>query len=173
MAAPDSKNEPVAGAVFGFTGTVDTAELEEARKTRAKQLQLKKPPGAREKLRERGGSNARRKRREKRQRGLPRELQVKADDVDQLQALHSLLLTFNDPYAPGMDLASHIQDIPVLEGRLLRTARITTGHMDLKDVNVALSLLGNKALERELLTLLEDMTEVKADLLDKQSNKRK
>jgi len=172
MASPDSDNEPVAGAVFGFTGSVDKEELEESRKARAKSIELKKPPGARTALKSRAGGNSRRKRREKRQRGLPKELQVKEDDVDQLGALHSLLLTFNDPYAPGMDLASHIQDIPVLEGRLIRTARITTGHMDLRDVNVALSLLGNKALEKELLVLLEDLTEVKADLIDK-ANKRK
>lgn len=170
MAPSSSDSEPVAGAVFGFTGTVSKDDLVASKRARATP-ELEKPTGGKSTLKNRAGSNARKRRRALRQRGLPRELHVKADHVDALGELQSLLITFNDPYAAGTDLATHIEAIPLLEARLLRTARIQTGHMRLSDIRVALSLLGNKALERELLELLEDMTEVKADLLEKTQKK--
>ncbi len=168
----ESDSEPVAGAVFGFTGTVSKDELSAAKKARTKPSEMSRTLETQKSLQSKAGHHIRQRRRGLRQRGLPKELHVKAEHVDSLSELQSLLVTFNDPYAAGTDLASHIEAIPLLGGRLVRKARIQTGHMHLNDVGMALSLLGNKALERELLELLEDMTEVKFDLLDKKNQRK-
>lgn len=171
MAHRDS-NRPIAGAVFGFTEPPKPDSTPPARPVKRAAVAPEGGASPKALLRNRAGENARRKRRERRQRGLPRELQVRAAHVESFGALHGLLQSFNDPYTSGSDLASHVREIPLLEKRLLRTARIQTGHMDISDISAALSLVGNKGLERELLQLLEDMTEVKADLLDKEATQK-
>jgi hypothetical protein len=167
MSESESDSEPVAGAVFGFTGTVPKDEVAPAK--RARPTTVDPMSDTQRGLQSRAGQTARKKRQGLRQRSLPKELHVTAEHISSLSELQSLLVTFNDPYAAGTDLASHIEEIPLLARRLVRTARIQTGHMQLSQVGHALSLLGNKALERELLELLEDMTEVKFDLLDKEN----
>ncbi len=91
-------------------------------------------------------------------------LDVQPSDLANFDALHDLLLALNDPYAAGGDLTQHIERIPLLRARLLRTARLKTGHLDMTELGRALAMLGNKGLEIELLQLLEDMTIAKADL---------
>lgn len=90
-------------------------------------------------------------------------LEVSDEDLENLGEIHELLRVLNDPLAAGMDLAKHIERIPPLRERILRTARIRTGHLDMQDLRPALMLLGNQGVEAELLTLLEDLTIAKAE----------
>lgn len=94
----------------------------------------------------------------------PNKLDVTPAHLEDLGAIQDLLLTLNDPYAAGLDLSRHIENIPLLKARLVRAARIKTGHLDLESVSSALMFLGNKGLESELLQLLEDMTIAKFEL---------
>lgn len=170
---PETKSDrpSIPGAVFGFTEDIDSSpESVAAARPRRKRLDPTERTAASEtkaRLQDRAGSGSRRKRRERKQRGLPKELRVNQEHLESFDSLHALLQTFHDPLAAGSRLQKHVVAIPVLERRLLRTARITTGQLELADVGVALSLLGNKVLEQELLQLLEDMTELKADLIEK------
>jgi hypothetical protein len=91
-------------------------------------------------------------------------LGISAQDLDDLGEIHGLLAVLNDPMAAGRDLAEWIEKIPKLKERLLRTARVRSGHLDLTALGPALSILGNRGLESELLQLLEDMTIAKAEL---------
>lgn len=166
---PETKSDrpSLPGAVFGFTEDIDSSpESVAAARPRRTRLDAAATE-TKARLQDRTGAGSRRKRRERKQRGLPKELHVREEHLKSFETLHALLRTFHDPLAAGSRLQKHVVEIPVLERRLLRTARITTGQMDLSDVGVALSLLGNKVLEQELLQLLEDMTELKADLMEK------
>lgn len=88
---------------------------------------------------------------------------MRPEDLENFDALHRLLLVLNDPYAGGNNLAGLIHEIPVLEARLIRTARLKKGHLDVESIELALHVLGNRGLETELLQLLEDMTIAKAE----------
>lgn len=94
----------------------------------------------------------------------PNKFDVTPEHLGDLGAIQELLFTLNDPYAAGLDLTRHIERIPLLRARLLRAARIKTGHLDLENLASALLFLGNKGLEVELLQLLEDMTIAKFEL---------
>jgi hypothetical protein len=93
-------------------------------------------------------------------------LGITADDLKDFGEIHGLLSVLNDPMAAGRDLAGWIEKIPKLKERLLRTARVRSGHLDLGALGPALNILGNRGLEAELLQLLEDMTIAKAELED-------
>jgi len=91
-------------------------------------------------------------------------LDVTEEDLGDFAQIHGLLTVLNDPLAAGQDLAQWVERIPRLKERLLRTARLRTGHIDLDALGPALNILGNRGLEAELLQLLEDMTIAKAEL---------
>jgi hypothetical protein len=91
-------------------------------------------------------------------------LGITREDLKDLGEIHGLLAVLNDPMAAGRDLAEWIEKIPKLKERLLRTARVRSGHLDLSALGPALNILGNRGLESELLQLLEDMTIAKAEM---------
>jgi hypothetical protein len=91
---------------------------------------------------------------------------VTAEDLEDLDDIHGLLRVLNDPMAAGRDVGQYIEQIPRLKERILRSARLRSGHIDMKDLGPALVILGNKGLESELLQLLEDMTIAKAEMAD-------
>ncbi|OQX68890.1 MAG: hypothetical protein B6A08_07845 [Sorangiineae bacterium NIC37A_2] len=99
----------------------------------------------------------------KAKKGAASKLEVIPEDLKDLDKIHGLLRVLNDPLAGGMDLARWIEGIPRLKERLLRTARLRSGHLDLVALNSALSIVGNQGVETELLQLLEDMTIAKAE----------
>lgn len=162
MPTADSDPSPIFGAVFGLTENIDS-EPDTTASLRPPRRPCIDAPTDKQALANPAGAAARKKRRERKQRGLPKELLVTEEHIHDFEGVNQLLRTFRDPFAAGSELRKHIEEIPVLAGRLVRTARINTGHMDLRDVGAALSLLGNKVLEQELLQFLEDLTEVKAD----------
>ncbi len=173
MATTDSEGPPFPGAVFGLARPKTPAKANSPTKASKKKSPTAQKVGRtpRAALKDTAGAGARRKRRNKRQKGMTDELQVTAQHLECFSNLHALLLVFNDPYASGFDLAKHVEEIPILAARLVRSARIQTGHLDLTNINTALSFLGNKGLEGELLNLLEDMTVAKADLEDEEAPK--
>lgn len=99
----------------------------------------------------------------KTKKGAASKLEVTPDDLKDLDKIHGLLRVLNDPLAGGSDLARWIEGIPRLKERLLRTARLRSGHLDLAALGPALSIVGNQGVETELLQLLEDMTIAKAE----------
>jgi hypothetical protein len=77
--------------------------------------------------------------------------------------VRSLLSALNDAYASTTRIQTLITDIPVLAARCVR--RI--GQVKYDDPALlarALTDIGNMGLERELLSLLEDLTTLQADL---------
>ncbi|MFO0676843.1 MAG: hypothetical protein U0169_09930 [Polyangiaceae bacterium] len=92
---------------------------------------------------------------------------VTAEDLSLLSSVHSLLATLNDPSASAHAVAQHVENIPVLRARLeaVHKSRSNTHVFESGALCVAdqIALLGNREVERVLLTLLEDLTELAAE----------
>lgn len=90
-----------------------------------------------------------------------RACEVRTEHLASLEPIHRLLAGMSDPYEATSRIAPLVEQIPVLlarcERRLLRNSPYaewnTTAHL--------LTLIGNGGLESELLTLLEDLTQLK------------
>jgi hypothetical protein len=94
--------------------------------------------------------------------------EVIPEDLGCLASVHSLLAALNDAYASTARIQTLIADIPVLAARCVR--RI--GQVKYDDPALlarALTDIGNMGLERELLSLLEDLTTLQADMQEAQS----
>jgi hypothetical protein len=101
-----------------------------------------------------------------------RPWEVIPDDLGCLDSVRSLLSALNDAYASTTRIQTLIGDIPVLAARCIR--RI--GGVKIDDPVLlarALTEIGNMGLERELLSLLEDLTTLQADLREAQEAKPK
>jgi hypothetical protein len=93
--------------------------------------------------------------------------EVIPEDLACLDSVRSLLSALNDAYASTARIQTLIADIPVLAARCVR--RI--GQVRYDDPALlarALTDIGNMGLERELLSLLEDLTMLQADLQEAQ-----
>ncbi len=93
--------------------------------------------------------------------------EVIPEDLGCLDSVRSLLSALNDAYASTARIQTLIADIPVLAARCVR--RI--GQVKYDDPALlarALTDIGNMGLERELLSLLEDLTTLQADLREAQ-----
>lgn len=84
-------------------------------------------------------------------------------DLARLSELHALLFALDDPAAAATELGRLCAELPPLEARLVELAKRRTKRVP-RDVHHAISLLGNRAVEKVLLELLEDLTVLKADL---------
>jgi hypothetical protein len=89
------------------------------------------------------------------------ECEVRPEDLRDVAKIQKLLGALNDPYANVVALT---EDIRVLAARCVRTAQRRSVRNDILSVGHALSLLGNKGVEAELLGVLEDLTVLKAEL---------
>ena len=92
------------------------------------------------------------------------ETRVTASDLAHLSAIKDLLSLLNDPYAGGTPLVHIVDRIRVLQARCALRAKQTSPDRPLKTTAQVLALIGNRGLEAELLTLLEDLTMLKAEL---------
>jgi hypothetical protein len=89
---------------------------------------------------------------------------VTRTDLAHLGAIKELLSLLNDPYAGGTPLVHVVDRIRVLQARCLRRAKQTSPDRPMKTTSQVLALIGNRGLEAELLTLLEDLTMLNAEL---------
>ena len=92
------------------------------------------------------------------------DTQVTLSDLAHLDAIKELLGLLNDPYAGGTPLVHVVERIRPLAARCLMRAKLKSPDRQLKSTEQVLALIGNRGLEAELLTLLEDLTILKATL---------
>lgn len=97
--------------------------------------------------------------------------QVRPDDLKQLRVIHDLLATLNDQYASRGRIEQLCRAMPVLAKRVLAHARVVSPLRDIRVLQEALTVIGNRGVESVLLGLLEDLTMLKADLDDPMSRK--
>jgi hypothetical protein len=92
--------------------------------------------------------------------------EVKAEHLASLEPIHKLLRAMNDPFEAANRIAPVVDEIPVLVARCERRLLRQSPYAEWKSTAHLLSLIGNRGLESELLTLLEDLTTLKMDLLE-------
>jgi hypothetical protein len=96
----------------------------------------------------------------------PEEIKVSPEHLGELEKIHDLLRELNDPYAAGRSVGALIAKIPILAARCVHRAQSRSSKIEVQSLTQALSLIGNRGLEAELLDLLEDLTVAK-DKLEK------
>lgn len=106
-------------------------------------------------------------------RSLPRPISeqdcvVQSEHLEHVDNIRSLLGALNDPYASGHKIAKLVAEIPVLAARCVRRAGRTRS-VEVATIEHALSLIGNRGLEAELLGVLEDLTLLKAQSTEDES----
>jgi hypothetical protein len=94
----------------------------------------------------------------------PQEIKVEAKHLDELDRIHALLRAMNDPYAAGRNIGSLVAQIPILAARCLNRATTRSSKIEINSLEHAITLIGNRGLEAELLDLLEDLTIAKSKL---------
>jgi hypothetical protein len=92
-------------------------------------------------------------------RPAPDDCRVKLEHLKDLSKIQALLTALNDPYA---NIGRLVSAIPVLAARCAARA-VQRSKSDINSIDHALTLIGNKGLESELLTLLEDLTILNAE----------
>jgi hypothetical protein len=90
--------------------------------------------------------------------------QVSEADLKRIDDISALLLTFNDPRAGADVLSRHVERIPVLKARVLRSFEqrhpgryANMGEPTSMNIGQMIALLGNRQLESILFELLEDI----------------
>lgn len=93
-----------------------------------------------------------------------RGVEVEPQDLLRLDAVHALLFDLNDSRAAADILAKHVRNIPVLEARIRHEFKKRHERMGPMGIAEQITRLGNRELEALLLTLLEDLTVLSAEL---------
>lgn len=95
---------------------------------------------------------------------LPRlDVTVTDADLAHVETIKELLRVLNDPCAGEAQLARLIERVPVLAARCIARARHAHPLRQARTVRQALSLIGNRGIEAEVLNVLEDLTIVKSE----------
>jgi hypothetical protein len=90
--------------------------------------------------------------------------QVRRADLGRLGVVHDLLRVMNDPLAGAQQLAFHVGRLPCLRARVTRRFAERLPGRAIPSLPEQVAALGNRALEGILLTLLEDLTELRAEI---------
>ena len=93
-------------------------------------------------------------------------IKVQESDLDDLEAIKTLLFALNDAYADTSKIEKLVENIPVLHARCMRRARDRQATLGQDELAKALTPIGNMGLETELLLLLEDLTIMRCELED-------
>lgn len=83
-------------------------------------------------------------------------------DLGRLPVLHDLLATLNDRNASACAVARHIMKFPALEARLSLEFLKVRPRERLPSLTEQIAVVGNREVERTLLQLLEELTELSA-----------
>ncbi|HVU01488.1 MAG TPA: hypothetical protein VHE30_07040 [Polyangiaceae bacterium] len=94
----------------------------------------------------------------------PLNTSVSPADLAHLDSIKELLRLLNDQWAGGNALVIAVDRIKPLSARCRVRAQLKSPDRELRSTEQVLALIGNRGLEAELLTLLEDLTILKASL---------
>ncbi|HLV68323.1 MAG TPA: hypothetical protein VKY73_21045 [Polyangiaceae bacterium] len=89
---------------------------------------------------------------------------ARPEHLDQIGPIHTLLAELNDPCASASRLTLLVAQIPLLALRCVHALLVRRPALRGATLSQALSLLGNRGLERELLQVLEDLTVLRAEV---------
>lgn len=92
--------------------------------------------------------------------------EVRPWHLSTLEPIHNLLRAMNDPFEAANRIAPLVDEIPVLKARCERRLLRQSPYGEWRSTAHLLSLIGNRGLESELLSLLEDLSQLKMDLQD-------
>ncbi|HMA95762.1 MAG TPA: hypothetical protein VKP30_23895 [Polyangiaceae bacterium] len=92
------------------------------------------------------------------------ECKVNREDLKRLGQVKELLTLLNDPYIGSYKLTACLDALPVLTARCRREAALHRPRAEAERIDRALSVLGNRGLEKVLLEFLEDMTILRSEL---------
>ena len=96
----------------------------------------------------------------------PAECKVTLKHLADLPKIMELLHALNDPLAGGKNVGKLVAKIPVLAARVVERALSQSRKKEVYSVDQAINMVGNRGLESELLSLLEDLTIKKAEAED-------
>jgi hypothetical protein len=96
----------------------------------------------------------------------PAECKVTVKHLSELPKIMELLHALNDPLAGGKNVGKLVGKIPVLAARVVERALSQSRKKEVYSIDQAINMVGNRGLESELLTLLEDLTIKKAEAED-------
>lgn len=87
-------------------------------------------------------------------------------DIDRLDVIHALLAELNDPRCSAATIAPFVEKFPPLRARVARAFAVRRPNSRGGSVAMELVALGNREMEAVLLELLEDLTILRADLME-------
>jgi HD-like signal output (HDOD) protein len=96
----------------------------------------------------------------------PAECKITLKHLSELPKIMELLSALNDPLAGGKNVGKLVSKIPVLAARLVDRALSQSRKKEIYSIDQAINMIGNRGLESELLSLLEDLTIKKAEAED-------
>jgi hypothetical protein len=96
---------------------------------------------------------------------------VCAADIERLDIIHALLSELNDPRASAVTLAPFIDAFPPLRARIGRAFELRRPNSRATNIAAQIVCLGNREVEMVLLELLEDLTMLRAELLEAAENR--
>jgi HD-like signal output (HDOD) protein len=96
----------------------------------------------------------------------PAECKITLKHLSELPKIMELLHTLNDPLAGGKNVGKLVTKIPVLAARLVDRALSQSRKKEISSVDQAINMIGNRGLETELMSLLEDLTIKKSEAED-------
>ncbi len=96
----------------------------------------------------------------------PSECKITIKHLSELPKIVELLHTLNDPLAGGKNVGKLVTKIPVLAARLVDRALTQSRKKEISSIDQAINMLGNRGLETELMSLLEDLTIKKSEAED-------
>lgn len=96
----------------------------------------------------------------------PSECKITVKHLAELPRILELLHALNDPLAGGKNVGKLVTKIPVLAARVVDRALTQSRKKEVYSIDQAINMVGNRGLESELLTLLEDLTIKKAEAED-------
>lgn len=94
------------------------------------------------------------------------ETRVTREDLSRLSDILKMLSLLNDEFAPAHKLAILINQMPPLKARVTQTYNLMFMGKALPSFQTQVGAIGNRQLETLLLEFLEDLTILRADLLD-------
>jgi HD-like signal output (HDOD) protein len=96
----------------------------------------------------------------------PSECKITLKHLSELPKIMELLHTLNDPLAGGKNVGKLVTKIPVLAARLVDRALSQSRKKEITSIDQAINMIGNRGLETELMSLLEDLTIKKSEAED-------